>query len=242
MIESSFRGSQLRAYAINEAITSSMRASNISPVELFIQYLAPMTTVMIQFHMLCMIIWSIRVKSVGSRPSFPYSALMINSIAGVMFGIMNADDGILYSAVIGLIISIVCLTSCYWYGSCTRRLSREAIIIAVSTALATWMFLGHRKHLLAIYYSTASLLLVASPLVILQNAFENVDKNSKIPGIIDAPYNMTFLMWFYSLIWMTHGVIVKTNPLLYGPNILGLMISTLELLLCGILSNVYLKH
>jgi hypothetical protein len=240
MFESNFHGRHLRTtHVIADAITSSI-TDHVSSLESSFRYLTPIVTTMIPLYMLLTIIRSIRSRTTGNLSSFPYSALMINSFGGVLYGIMKDDSVIVYPAIIGLIVSAVCLISCYCYGSYRHQLAREVMIITISSIFATWMFLQAQIHTFGMYCSITSLLLVASPLAVLQNAFDNV--GSTISAKVTVPYYMTVLMWTYSLIWMAHGAVVVHDPLMYGPHILGLMISTFGLLVCCILSAIQKQH
>lgn len=82
--------------------------------------------------------------------------------------------------------------------------------------------MGRNSHMLGLLGCFMAVILSGSPLATLKTVITSRSTAS-------IPFSMSISTWLNALSWLLYGIIVANDPMIYGPNSLGLLLSSIQL-------------
>ena len=165
--------------------------------------------------------WQIVVdKSVGSLSPLPFVSLLTNCVIWSYYGLLKADPTVLVPNGIGILSGLACVVFYHRFAEKkpVELYAGAAAIIAFSTMLAArgnYQLLGSLGCALAV-------VLTGSPLVTLASVF-------KTKSTASLPVLVSLSAFLNSASWSLYGLLVAGDPMIYGPNLVGFALASVQM-------------
>ena len=162
-----------------------------------------------------------KAKSVGEYSSIPFLSLMTNCAVWTLYGTLTKDETVLFPNITGLIVGDLCSLTFYVnsiHGIPLLYITISIILLIIAIALGIF----HQHEILGELGVVLAVLLMGSPLSTVQTVISTKSTKS-------MPFNLSLMTWFNSLSWSLYGIIVPHDPLLYTPNLVGFMLTSIQL-------------
>lgn len=133
---------------------------------------------------------------------------------------MRRDNTVLIPNAIGCVAGATCVLTYQRYTeqSPVTLYLGSFLILAVSTLLAfqgNWKLLGSIGCFLAVAVSGSPLATVGTVL--------------KDKSTASLPFLTSFATFMNALSWASYGILIANDPMIYGPNLLGLVLASLQM-------------
>jgi solute carrier family 50 protein (sugar transporter) len=159
-------------------------------------------------------------KSVGKLSPVPFISLFTNCVIWTYYGLLKKDNTVLIPNVIGCFAGAGCVLT---YQKFTQESPISLyigsfLILAISTYLAlqgNWKILGSIGCALAVAVSGSPLATVGTVLK---------DKSTAA-----LPFLTSFTTWMNAFSWSLYGILIANDPMIYGPNLLGLALASIQM-------------
>eukprot|EP01038_Epipyxis_sp_PR26KG_P007884 gene7884-10700_t len=193
-----------------------------SMMEVVLKAAGPVLFLALQLSSLITVYRIHSVKSVGKLSSLPFFSLFVNCYIWTLYGFLKTDNTIMLPNVSGFMVSIICIVV-------YRRYSEEFswlfygvsfIIILISSVLTA----HGEANLLGSLGCVLSIIVSGSPLAVVKTVI-----NEK--STISMPFFTSFIMWLNNFSWLSYGIMIANDPLIYLPNLLGFSLSTVQMIL-----------
>jgi solute carrier family 50 protein (sugar transporter) len=154
----------------------------------------------------------------------PFISLLLNCIIWTQYGILKEDNTIIVPNAIGIFTGIFC-TTVYLSKSHSPKSQAPLILGAAVIGLCCSVayFYGDIQSL-GLMGCALAVCVMGSPLATLKNVI--VTKSTA-----SIPFTTSFFMWLNSLSWMSYGLLISNDIMVYGPNAVGFILATVQLLL-----------
>ena len=136
------------------------------------------------------------------------------------YGLLKKDNTVLVPNAIGCIAGASCVLTYQRYteNSPITLYIGSLLILILSTLLAiqgNWKLLGTIGCVLAVAVSGSPLATVGTVLK---------DKSTAA-----LPFLTSFTTWMNAFSWSLYGVLIANDPMIYGPNLLGLVLASIQM-------------
>lgn len=161
-------------------------------------------------------------KSCGLLSPIPNICLFTNSFVWAFYGILKEDMTIFVPNVCGVFAASYCMWVFHMHS-----ISKPKIWYTVSwivCAICAWF--GHLGDSATIGTMGCSLsvLMTASPLAVIRTVIREKSTAS-------LPFSTSLIIWLNSISWTLYGYLIADDVLIYGPNILGFVLSSSQMAL-----------
>jgi solute carrier family 50 protein (sugar transporter) len=163
-------------------------------------------------------------RSSGDLSPLPFISLFTNSFIWSLYGFLKMDPTVLIPNGCGVFSSLYCILAFHKNAIIKPKKLYVGSIMIVLGALLLALF--NKVRFIGILGCILSVLLSASPLAVLQTVIR--DKSTK-----SLPFVTSFVIWLNSISWLLYGVLVAHDILIYGPNILGFVLASIQMTLFG---------
>mmetsp|Transcript_22538 Transcript_22538/g.20466 ORF Transcript_22538/g.20466 Transcript_22538/m.20466 type:complete len:235 (-) Transcript_22538:110-814(-) len=161
-------------------------------------------------------------KSTGELSPLPFGSLLTNCFIWTLYGLLVYDFTIFLPNLIGLFVSIVCLYIYQLFKDQSISLTYIYLTIAAISLIAVALYLTRNDFLLGLLGCLLAVLMFASPLATIKEVIANKSTES-------IPFSISVTGWLNSLSWSLFGIIVVNDPMVYVPNCLGFILSSIQL-------------
>ena len=165
------------------------------------------------------------LKAVGSLSPLPNICLLTNCFVWTFYGYMKADGTIFFPNVVGILASFYCIAAFHRYIS-VKPYVPYMLSVAVCGATAFLVYTDDAQTV-GLIGCSLSVLFTASPLAVLRTVIR--DKSTA-----SLPWFTSLVIWFNSMSWLLYGYLVADDVLIWGPNVLGFALASLQVSLFGI--------
>lgn len=165
-------------------------------------------------------------KSTRELSPLPFTSLFTNCVIWTYYGLLRSDNTVFIPNLIGIFTGAGCMMSYQRYSS-KSPMSLYIVsssIIAIASILA---YLGNFQ-ILGLIGCALAVILSGSPLATLKTVI-------KTKSTAALPFSMSLTTFFNALSWMLYGILVAHDPMIYGPNSLGLLLAMIQLSLFAVL-------
>lgn len=161
-------------------------------------------------------------KSVGVLSPLPFVSLFTNCIIWSYYGLLKGDPTVLVPNAIGVMSGLTCVAA-YQRHSKTSPTGLYAVASAI-VLLATMLATQGNCNLIGSIGCGLAVVVMGSPLATLSTVI-------KSKSTAAMPFTTSFMGFCNSLSWSAYGLLVAKDVMIYGPNIVGLFLSSLQMLL-----------
>lgn len=161
-------------------------------------------------------------KSVGALSPLPFLSLFTNCIVWSWYGFLRQDTTVLIPNAIGVLSGAAC---CIAYQRESKSFPTGLYAAAsVVVLLASLLALQGNHQLIGSIGCALAVIVMGSPLATL-----NVVIKTKSTAAL--PFATSFMGFCNSLCWSAYGLLVANDVMIYGPNMVGLFLSSLQMAL-----------
>jgi solute carrier family 50 (sugar transporter) len=161
-------------------------------------------------------------KSCGLLSPIPNICLFTNSFVWALYGILKYDMTVFIPNFSG----VICAIYCVWVFH-NHSVSKPKVWYTVGLVVCTVsLWFGSRGDFATIGAMGCSLsvLMTASPLAVMRTVIREKSTAS-------LPFTTSLIMWLNSISWLLYGYFIADDILIYGPNILGFMLASMQMAL-----------
>jgi solute carrier family 50 protein (sugar transporter) len=159
-------------------------------------------------------------QSVGGYSLLPFASLLTNCIIWAFYGILKEDYTVLVPNIIGTFNGLVCVAVYKTYSSSSDlpiSLCAFAILLFAGT-----LFISDSANTLGLLGCGIAVVLMGSPLGSLSTVIREKSTAS-------MPFFTSFTTWCNALSWSLYGLLVANDRMIYGPNILGFALASIQM-------------
>jgi len=165
-----------------------------------------------------------KLKSTGSLSGVPFVSLFTNCLIWTLYGYMQRDMTIMLPNASGTLVAVFCISSYHRFAPATSRPTNLYFLSSfISLAALVLALLGHAP-VLGLIGCTLSVLLSASPLAALSAVVREKSTQS-------MPFLSSLILWINSVSWLSYGLVVSHDAMVWGPNALNFVITTAQMAL-----------
>jgi solute carrier family 50 (sugar transporter) len=164
-------------------------------------------------------------KSVGQLSPLPFVSLLTNCIIWSFYGLLRKDSTVLVPNAIGIVSGLGCVLAYQKHAPSfpTTLYAGASLIVLVSTLLAS---MGNYNLIGSIGCGLA-VIVMGSPLATLKTVIQSRSTAA-------LPFPTSFMGFCNSLSWSAYGLLVANDVMIYGPNLVGLFLSSIQMLLFAV--------
>lgn len=164
-------------------------------------------------------------KSIGSLSPLPNITLFTNCVVWTTYGWIKRDGTIFIPNLCGILSSIYCMVQFHRY-STIKPTKQYALSLLICGVVFYLVSIGDRVNI-GLIGCTLSVLFTASPLAVLRTVIR--DKSTA-----SLPFFTSLVIWFNTTSWLFYGYLVADDILIWGPNILGFGLASLQMCLFSV--------
>jgi len=161
-------------------------------------------------------------KSVGALSPLPFLSLLTNCIIWTYYGLLRKDNTVFVPNVIGVLSGLSCVAAYQkWAPVVPLKLySAAAFVVLIATALAS---VGN-FHLIGLIGCALAVIVMGAPLATLKTVVQSKSTAS-------MPFTTSLMGFLNSMSWSAYGLLVADDVMIYGPNLAGLILSGIQMVL-----------
>jgi uncharacterized protein with PQ loop repeat len=164
-------------------------------------------------------------KSVNKLSALPFVALLTNCIVWTLYGILKKDLTVLVPNFTGTVAGLFG-TLCF-HKFCTVAPTKLYTLSTSIVALAAiFLFRGDATSIGLIGCALA-VVLSGSPLATVTTVVR--EKSTAA-----LPFLNSFTTWLNAFTWLLYGILIAHDIMIYGPNFLGFVLSSMQMLLFAV--------
>ena len=168
-------------------------------------------------------------QELGGLSPLPFLSLFTNCIVWGLYGFLKKDNTVLIPNCIGVLSGASC---CIAY---QRQAKREAksfptglyAAASVVVLMASLLALQGNHQWIGSIGCGLAVLVMGSPLATLSTVI-------KSKSTATLPFATSFMGFCNSLSWSAYGLLVANDVMIYGPNLVGLLLSSIQMALFGL--------
>jgi len=164
-------------------------------------------------------------RSVGSLSALPFVSLLTNCVIWTYYGVIKNDKTVFIPNGIGILAGAGCVAAYHRYAP--KAPTAIYAVAAAVIALCTFLFTKGNYQLLGYIGCILAVVLSGSPLATLKTVVK--DKSTA-----SLPFLPSLTTWLNALSWASYGLLVAHDPMIYGPNLMGFSLASIQLLLFAV--------
>ena len=190
-----------------------------------LQFAGPIFFLSLQFSSVLTAIEITKSRSCGSLSPLPFISLFTNSFVWSLYGLLKMDGTVFIPNSCGVLASLFCILA--FHKHTLAKPNKLYIGSIVISCLALCLATTGNYPFIGILGCFLSVLLSGSPLAVMRTVIK--DKSTAA-----LPFSTSFVIWLNSISWLLYGLLVAHDILIYGPNVLGFMLASLQMSLFAI--------
>lgn len=190
-----------------------------------LQFAGPIFFLSLQCSSVMTAIEITKTKSCGLLSPLPFVSLFTNSFVWSLYGLLKMDGTVFVPNSCGVVASLYCILT--FHKHAVVKPNKLYIVSLVVSSLALCLASTGKCPLIGILGCILSVLLSGSPLAVMQTVIK--DKST-----LALPFTTSFVIWLNSISWLLYGSLVAHDILIYGPNILGFILASIQMSLFAI--------
>eukprot|EP00735_Rhodelphis_limneticus_P001743 TRINITY_DN1241_c0_g1::TRINITY_DN1241_c0_g1_i1::g.26799::m.26799 TRINITY_DN1241_c0_g1::TRINITY_DN1241_c0_g1_i1::g.26799 ORF type:complete len:321 (+),score=52.18,sp/Q8LBF7/SWET7_ARATH/32.54/2e-21,MtN3_slv/PF03083.11/3.9e-15,MtN3_slv/PF03083.11/9.2e+03,MtN3_slv/PF03083.11/1.3e-18 TRINITY_DN1241_c0_g1_i1:48-965(+) len=170
-------------------------------------------------------------KSIGDFSVLPFLSLAVNCVIWVIYGVLKSAPAVVWPNVSGMLLGFLYLRLYHSYATPAQRtdLANNWYLPAIGILGTVLMLTVFAPTALAVHYigligCVLAVLLLSSPLAVLRTVLKN--RNTAA-----MPFATSLGGFLNSLSWTLYGLLVANDIMIWGPNALGFLASTVQMIL-----------
>ena len=164
-------------------------------------------------------------KSVNKLSALPFVALLTNCIVWTLYGLLKQDLTVLVPNFTGTLAGLFG-TLCF-HKFCITVPTRLYTLSALIVALAITFLFRQDASSIGLIGCALAVVLSGSPLATITTVVR--EKSTAA-----LPFLNSFTTWLNAFTWLLYGILIAHDIMIYGPNFLGFVLSSIQMLLFAI--------
>lgn len=161
-------------------------------------------------------------KSVGQLSTLPNITLCVNCVVWSLYGYLRADPTIFLPNVCGMLTSTFCMFEFHRYSS--KKPYRSYVLGSIIGGICIYLATKGDDKTVGLLGCTLSVLFSASPLAVVRTVIKEQSTAS-------LPFYTSLVIFSNNVSWLLYGLLVAKDVLIWGPNVLGLGLASLQMIL-----------
>jgi solute carrier family 50 (sugar transporter) len=190
-----------------------------------LQFAGPIFFLSLQFSSVMTAAEITKTKTCGLLSPLPFISLFTNSFVWSLYGMMKMDGTVFIPNSCGVIASLYCILA--FHKHAVTKPNKLYIAALVTSSLALCLATAGKCPLIGVLGCFLSVLLSGSPLAVMKTVVQEKSTTA-------LPFTTSFVIWLNSISWLLYGVLVAHDILIYGPNILGFLLASVQMSLFAI--------
>ena len=190
-----------------------------------LQFAGPIFFLSLQFSSVLTANEITKTKSCGLLSPLPFISLFTNSFVWSLYGLLKMDGTVFIPNSCGVLASLYCILA--FHKHAVTKPNKLYIVSIVISGLALCLAATGNCPIIGVLGCLLSVLLSGSPLAVMRTVIE--DKSTTA-----LPFTTSFVIWLNSISWLLYGFLVAHDILIYGPNILGFILASVQMSLFAI--------
>jgi len=161
-------------------------------------------------------------RSVGVLSPLPFVSLLTNCIIWSYYGLLRKDSTVLVPNAIGVLSGLGCVAAYAKHAPTapTKLYGGAGLVVLVATMLAA---VGNFQ-LIGLIGCALAVIVMGAPLATLATVV-------KSKSTAAMPFGTSFMGFLNSLSWSAYGLLVADDVMIYGPNLVGLSLASIQMVL-----------
>jgi len=188
----------------------------------FLQLAGPILYFALQFSCFSIAIDIQKFKSVRKLSSIPFVSLFVNGFYWTEYGLFIKDFAVWFPNLVSIFVALFCMYIYYHYS-----IIKPFKIYFISLLLIiVGLILGLCKNLsiIGLIACILSIIVSGSPLAVIKTVI--IEKST-----ISLPFLTSFISWLNAITWVLYSEYVIKDYLILIPNLIGLILTTIQMLL-----------
>lgn len=194
-------------------------------VEAVLKCLGPLCFIGLQLSSISTALQILKNRSVGQLSCIPFSSLLVNCVIWSLYGFLKVDYTIFVPNFTGLLASIFCLWAYLKYN--VSNLNNVHAVTSGLIILTGFLAMRSDYTSIGLLGCAISVTVSGSPLAVMRTVIAEKSTAS-------MPFMTSLVMWVNNLSWFCYGYLIANDPMVYGPNFLGLVLASTQMVLFGI--------
>ena len=190
-----------------------------------LQFAGPIFFLTLQLSSVFTAIEITKSKSCGPLSPLPFISLFTNSFVWSLYGLLKMDSTVFIPNSCGVMASLYCILA--FHKHATVKPNKLYIVSLAISCLALCLATNGSYPYIGILGCILSVVLSASPLAVMRTVIK--DKSTAA-----LPFSTSFVIWLNSISWLLYGSLVAHDILIYGPNVLGFLLASVQMSLFAI--------
>lgn len=190
-----------------------------------LQFAGPIFFLSLQFSSVMTAAEISKTKSCGLLSPLPFISLFTNSFVWSLYGMLKMDGTVFIPNSCGVFASMYCILAFDKYA--ITKPNKLYIAALITSSLALCLAAAGKCPLIGVLGCFLSVLLSGSPLAVMRTVVQEKSTTA-------LPFTTSFVIWLNSISWLLYGVLVAHDILIYGPNILGFLLASVQMSLFAI--------
>jgi len=163
-------------------------------------------------------------KSVGDLSALPFVSLATNCVVWTAYGALTQDLTVLLPNLSGLAFGLyyTAIFSKYSHYSLTKFYVAAALVVSAVGAFIVFFPATEAKQYIGYLGCSLAILLMASPLAALGTVL-------KTGSTASMPFAQSLATFMNAASWTGYGLLIAHDPVIAGPNMLGLLAAVVQL-------------
>ena len=190
-----------------------------------LQFAGPIFFLSLQFSSVMTAVEITKTKTCGLLSPLPFISLFTNSFVWSLYGLLKMDGTVFIPNSCGVLASLYCILA--FHKHTIIKPNKLYIAALVTSSLALCLATAGKCPLIGVLGCFLSVLLSGSPLAVMKTVVQEKSTTA-------LPFTTSFVIWLNSISWLLYGVLVAHDILIYGPNILGFLLASVQMSLFAI--------
>ena len=161
--------------------------------------------------------------SVRGLSAVPFITLLMNCVIWAQYGYLKENKTVYFPALTGIACATVCSTIYDRHSKEVNKATLYRVAFAIMGA-STALFMMKQPYFIGIIGCVISVCLLAAPLAALGTVLR--DKSTA-----SMPFSTSAINTLNVLVWLTYGLLVADDVMIWGPNVLGLFVCGAQMVL-----------
>jgi solute carrier family 50 (sugar transporter) len=190
-----------------------------------LQFAGPIFFLSLQFSSVLTAMEISKVKSCGLLSPLPFISLFTNSFVWSLYGFLKMDGTVFIPNTCGVLASLYCILA--FHKHTENKPNKLYIVSLVISTIALFLTATGHTSLIGVLGCSLSVLLSGSPLAVMKTVIQERSTTA-------LPFTTSFVIWLNSISWLLYGSLVAHDILIYGPNIIGFILASVQMSLFAI--------
>lgn len=200
-------------FAFNDVFTSFLKAAG------------PVLFICLQLSCVHTVLGIRKMKAVHKLSCFPFVSLLVCGAFWVLYGYFTNDMTVFFPNFSAILAASFCMWNYYLYAV----VKPNKMFLAAALLILFALVLAYMRdyHMIGLVGCVLSVMVSGSPLAVVRTVITERSTAA-------LPFMTSLITWMNAMCWVGYGYLIANDVLIYGPNLLGLGLATLQMSLFAV--------